>query len=74
IAGVSYLTVINEISAGTLVRIPCPDVVFQRPLHQLRHRNRHTGPVIDAFLELLTRIIDAKDLLPLPSQMVAASA
>jgi DNA-binding transcriptional LysR family regulator len=74
IAGVSYLTVINEISAGTLVRVPCPDVVFQRPLHQLRHRNRHTSPVIDVFLDMLTRIIDAKDLLPLPSQPIAAPA
>jgi DNA-binding transcriptional LysR family regulator len=74
IAGVSYLTVINEIRAGTLVRIPCRDVIFQRPLHQLRHRNRQTGPVVDAFLEMLSRVIDTKNLLPLPFQPVAAPA
>lgn len=73
IAGVSYLTVINEISAGTLVRVPCRDVIFRRPLHQVRHRNRQTGPVLDAFLEMLARIIDTKTLLPIPPRQVSFS-
>ena len=70
IAGVSYLTVINEISAGTLVRIPCRDVAFRRPLHQLRHRNRHAVPAVAAFLDLLNRTVTS-DSLPLKSVQVS---
>lgn len=53
IAGISYLTVVNELRAGTLVHIHCNDARFQRPLHRLRHRNHRTGPATRAFLELL---------------------
>lgn len=63
IAGVSYLTVINEINAGSLVRIPCRDAIdFHRPLHQVRHRNRHAIPAVDAFLALLSQTVASNKL------------
>ena len=62
IAGVSYLTVINEINVGTLVRIPCRDAAFQRPLHQVRHRNRHAVPAVNAFLDLLAQSVASNNL------------
>jgi len=61
IACISYLTVANEIRAGTLVRIPCIDAAFRRPLHRLHHRNHRSGPAVHAFLELLKQSIPDGD-------------
>lgn len=55
LAVASYLTVINELEAGALVRIPLVSPSMRRPLHRVVLPHKVLGPAAHPFLELLRR-------------------
>lgn len=55
LAVASYLTVVNELEAGTLVRLPLQGPRMLRALHRVTLPHKHLGPTAEPFLEVVQR-------------------